>query len=572
MSNNLNTIGWAIIGTPDGMQTKNGGCISKFDIGGLVDMNNLVIKPFPNSEILCLFRENRGSSFINYYVLYNHAKEIKTDRPGTFYGSVLVVVNNIIKGDIALQALREMSNHLSTYLTPDQRFTTNISNIELPTPKNLDAIINSLQSISQIPTVGNLEGIVSLQNGNNETLSGFLNFAINPKLARGFSRIYATASKEVTSYVRERGKIILINPENAELKLEIEQLKSDNENLRTAGQSLKREKEINENALNGKVESLNSKVESLQATVKGLEERLLQYGDGNKMNSIIKERERQIEFLNTTITNLKNKVNNAEENYRNEKNKRQDAERNRGYQQTTKTENYVQSSKHSHHHQTSNKESSDNRPKQKGFDYFAEEFMNNPLSIFKKIKFFLILFIVLLGAFGIYKLSTLFTSHDNEDQYSQYIQEEVPIQSTAPQATPQPKEEELAAAKTAANSFFAEAKANNNVYDPNKLEVLLASLTTLGLKADSSFVNLTKISNNFGLTNYAFNDLDKVEYQIQKGDSTIKAIENHIYAIDEKAKNMKGFLPTLRAFNQINTGYKFKAGNNLIYYVPKKDE
>lgn len=570
MSNNLNTIGWAIIGTPDGMQTKNGGCISNFDIKGLVDINNRSIKLFPNSEMLCLFRENRGSGFINYYVLYNYAKEIKTDRPGTFYGSVLVVVNNIIKGDIALQALREMSNHLSNYLTPDQRFTTNISNIELPTPKNLDAILNSLQPISQIPTVGNLEGIVSLQNGNNETLSGFLNFAINPKLARGFSRIYGTANKEVTSYVRERGKIISINPENAELKLEIEQLKSDNENLRTAGQSLQREKEINENALTGKLESLNRTIESLQATVKGLEERLLQYGDSNKLDGIIKERERQIDRMNSTITTLNNRVKNAEENLRTEKQLRQQAERNKG-QSVTKIVTVSHSSQHhSQHQQTSIQESG--KKKRKGFDSLAEELMNDPLSFFKRIKFFLILFVVLFGAFGIYKLSTLFTSHDNEDQYSQNIQEEVPIQSTAPQATPQPKEEELAAVKAAANSFFEDAKTNNNVYDPNKLTALLASLTTLGLKADSSFENLTKISNNFGLTNYAFNDLDKVEYQIQKGDSTIKAIENHIYAIDEKAKNMKGFLPTLRAFNQINTGYKFKAGNSLIYYVPKKDE
>lgn len=570
MSNNLNTIGWAIIGTPDGMQTKNGGCISKFDIGGLVDMNNLVIKPFPNSEILCLFRENRGSSFINYYILYNYAKEIKTDRPGTFYGSVLVVVNNIIKGDIALQALREMSNHLATYLTPDQRFTTNISNIELPTPKNIDAILNSLQPISQIPTVGNLEGIVSLQNVSNETLAGFLNFATKPKIARGFSRIYATASKEVTSFVSERGKIISINPENVELKLEIEQLKSDNNTLRAARKALQNEKENNENSLNGKIEVLSRTVESLQSNIKGLNEQLLQYVDSNKLISIIRERESQIDLMNTTITNLKKKLNNTEENYRNEKIRREEVEKNRRQKQTTKTETYVQSSQHSQDKQTSIKVSS--RPKRKGFDSFAEELMNNPLSIFKRTKFFLIFFLFLFGVFGIYKLSTLLSFHNIEDEYSQNTQEQTPVQITTPQALQKAKEEDIAAAKAEAQSFFEDAKTKNNVYDPNKLAALLASLTTLGLTADSSFTNLNKISNNYGLTNFSYNDLERRTYQIQKGDSSIKAIESHIYSIDEEAKKMKGFLPTLRAFNQINSGYKFKTGNSLFYYVPKKEE
>lgn len=571
MSSNSNIIGWAIIGTPDGMQTKNGGCISKFDIGGLVDINNLVIKPFPNSEILCLLREIRGGSFINYYVLYNHAKEIKTDRPGTFYGSVLVVVNNTIKGEVALQALREMSNHLSTYLTPDQRFTTNIYNIELPTPKNLDAILNSLQPISQIPTVGILEGIVSLQNGNNETLSGFLNFAINPELAKGFSRIYASSNKEVLGFVKERGKIIPVDPKTVELQIKIEQLKSDNENLRTAGQSLQREKEINENALNGKIDSLNRTIESLQATAKGLEERLLQYGDNNKLHSLIKEKDRNIEMLNSTISNLKNKLNNAEENLRNERNRRQEVERNRGQQQQTKTVTFVQSSQqHQHHpHQSSSRESG--RQKQKEFNSWAEEFMNNPLSIFKNKKFFIFIF-SLIGILGIYKLSTLFTSNTDDEQYPQYTQGETPIQQVTPVTPTKSNEKEITAAKAAANSFFEEAKSNNNVYDPNQLAILLASLTSLGLTADSSFTNLTKISNNYGLTNYSFDDLSKMEYQIQKGDSTVKAIEHHIYAVDKAALKMKGFEQTLRAFNQIKTGYKFKQGNTLIYFVPKKDE
>ena len=105
-------IGWAIIGTPDGMQTKNSGCISNFDIGSLVDINNLVIMPFEGSDILCVYKENRGSSFITYYIFYRFAKEINTDRPGTFYGSVLVVVNNFVRGDIAFKFLKETSKYI----------------------------------------------------------------------------------------------------------------------------------------------------------------------------------------------------------------------------------------------------------------------------------------------------------------------------------------------------------------------------------------------------------------------------------------------------------------------------
>lgn len=573
MSKLLNTIGWAIIGTPDGMQTKNGGCISTFDIGALVDINNLVIKPFPNSEIFCLFRENRGTGIVNYYIHYSFAKEIKTDRPGTFYGSVLVVQNGNVQGETVLQTLNEISNYLANYLTPDQRFTRNIQSIELPTPKSLEAVSNSFQPFTKKPIVGNREGIVDMANSQIRNPSDFFNFAMNPKLAESFSRIYASANKEVINYVKERGKIISINPENVELKLEVEQLKTENETLRTAGQSLQREKEANEINFNSKINSLNNNIEINQKEISDLKERINQYADSGKLQGILRDREREVNYLKGQLENLKGQITHYKQEYENEKTRRINQDRN--VEQLSKQFYKTQSQSRTQNQENpfrTTKDSQDNYSRGTGFNGFAERIMNDSRVLIVGVAMVVVLIVLFFFLFGFNFFNFSDNRNDNDNYYEQPRQEQISIQKVTPPVQEKPNEQEIASAKSEADKFFIEAKNANNVYDHQALTKLLASLGALGLANDTSCSNLNKLVNNYGLTNYSFENLEKKEYVIQKGDSSVKAIEHSIYAIDKAAFKMKGFEQTLRAFNQIKTGYRIKAGNKLIYYVPKKDE
>jgi hypothetical protein len=227
MSINNSTIGWGIIGRSSGLQTKTAGCIAGFDIKNLVDIHNTYINIYPNTELYCLFRENRNNCTVSYYINYRPAKEIKSDRNGAFYGSVLVLVNSRVESDIAYTILKELSDYLGTYINSENKFVKNVDEIDIIEPNSLATITTALTSISPSINIGNNEGFMLLENLDKNNICNFFAIAEDINTSYYFSKVYASSSREIAKFVKSREKIVVFEPTTLKLQFEIDKIKSE---------------------------------------------------------------------------------------------------------------------------------------------------------------------------------------------------------------------------------------------------------------------------------------------------------------------------------------------------------
>lgn len=227
MSINNSTIGWGIIGRSSGLQTKTAGCIAGFDIKNLVDIHNTYINIYPNTELYCFFRENRNNCTVSYYLNYRPAKEIKSDRNGAFYGSVLVLVNSKVEPVIAYSVLKELSDYLGTFINSENKFVKNIDDIEVIHPTSLSNISTSLSPISPNIIIGNNEGFMLIENLDKNNICSFFSIAEETNTTHYFSKVYASSSREIAEFVKSRKKIIAFEPTTLRLQYELDKVKSE---------------------------------------------------------------------------------------------------------------------------------------------------------------------------------------------------------------------------------------------------------------------------------------------------------------------------------------------------------
>ncbi len=542
--NNIKQIGWAIFGTSDGIQAKSDGCISGFDITNFVDVNNVVIKIFPNTQMLSVFREIRNGDLVTYYIKYGFANEIKTNRPGTFYGSALVLVNSQVKSDIAVQFLDELNRHLTQKYINNGRFTQNVSTMGLPTPSSYELVSQSLQTINQANIkIGKKEGIVRLKNFNNNMQSDFFNFSLNPKLTNHFSRIHATADNEILDYTKKKGVVVQINPGTYELKLEIENLKSRYNKLKDESQRNINQFNNNETKYKQSIDDLEIRYKNLDDKNKNLRDEIENNRNNNKYKNQISEQKTDIKNLNSKIRELESQLRQRIQTPKKNANKPERVN-------VTK--------------QPINKGQRKNKQKKKSssLNSFAEKFMNNPLSIFKNFKMFLILGFLGVLSFGMFK----------GYEYMNFT--EVPtITNTNETVKPEKKIDLKGDILSKSDAFYNDAIKSNIIYEPNELNEIMTELAKLNLSNSIQYDNLKKIYSNYGLTGLPFKELEKRTYTIKSGDNSIEKITQNIYNTNGgnsgKEYKMVSFSNKLRAFNSINTAYVFTVNDTLIYYVPK---
>lgn len=222
-----NSLGWALIGTPDGMQATCGGCISDFDIRSITDLDNRHIEIHPGSEILCFYWEIRNKLPVNYSILYRFAREINASRPGSFYGSVLVSVNYLLEPELVYAALKELADTIPPLLGSDDRFISQLSTLKLPDPSGLAKLSAGRTRLKELPQPGSEQAFLPLSRADDVSAALFFKNAGMLLQADTFNRVYGSAGKDIINFVQQRKNLTFLNRNTLEHDLLIK--KQDNE-------------------------------------------------------------------------------------------------------------------------------------------------------------------------------------------------------------------------------------------------------------------------------------------------------------------------------------------------------
>ena len=182
-----------------------------------LDLNANAIEVYPGAELYAVKREIVNGSTTVCCCLYTYAKELNTNRGGTFIGSCIVLSNSYLKGDAIYSLLRELHTDL------------------LSNPKNIVDNALQVQKAGQL-VVTEPAGFAAMQAkattaapaGNNAPVDTSKKFLIQapstspatePSVARFFEdaityftdtdTLYFTTHKQVIAYVAEKGLIPL---------------------------------------------------------------------------------------------------------------------------------------------------------------------------------------------------------------------------------------------------------------------------------------------------------------------------------------------------------------------------
>ena len=200
----MSNIGYAFIGTPKGLQTKNGGILDGADIRRYIDLDGNVIKVDPNTELFSIRKVLMDEEVLYFITQYEYAKEIESHRTGTFFGATLVLKNASAPAETILLVLSELMASLREYIAPDGRFMTTLERIPLKESRRLRSLSSNLR-----PTKVSLEqlsgqSLFVQMKGNNDFRErvNFIHQCLNNKNFAPFSTIYASDDTSIFNFVR----------------------------------------------------------------------------------------------------------------------------------------------------------------------------------------------------------------------------------------------------------------------------------------------------------------------------------------------------------------------------------
>jgi len=548
-----NIIGWALIGTSHGMQTNCGGCISGFDIRTITDLDNRKIEVFPGSEILCLYRELRNNLLINYYILYQYAREMDLDRPGTFYGSVLVSVKYSVDGHKAYELLKELASKLSTYLDSNSRFTVNLASIPLYQPPSLASIDKylRLEETSLIP--GSNQAFIGLKNPSEALAADFFKQAIKPELTRKFNRIYGSYHKGVSEAVQKRRTLKVLDPLMIDLELKIEDLNTYSSQMKVELQEKGLEAKNNELNFLEKIATLEKRVKHYKvenerlnlALLHKLPQETAQYAGvvestvgGKKLKNTIRRRptiseyeapDPEAEFVLDRLVDS--------------------------------GDGYMPEAKHPEDHWL-------HRAGLKTTSSFSFK------RFWRKNRIYLIAGLAslfLLGFFLFNEDPDLFSDPTDDvtsaasvetDRFRSQSFKPVPIGFAAQSALEQHIRKE-------AIEFYRSAHEKGNLYSPGELSKRMVDYKQNGLKLDSTYKLLEELNRNYCLTGLPFSKLKTFTYKIQKGDKSLGAILTKLKKLHMDERTPPWFETSLKARNKQSVSKSFHIGDSLVYMLPK---
>ncbi|MCC6727407.1 MAG: hypothetical protein IT258_23085 [Saprospiraceae bacterium] len=209
---NPENLGYAIIGTPKGYQAQSRGLLQSRNVDSIVDLPNRMVMVFPNEEILTAIRVVEEDGIHTYFVLYRYAKEIGSERQGTYYGSVIVLKNCKAAAEWIYAVLVELATNLQLYTNPtDGRFLANIDEVDFRIPKSLAYLSNSLEALSSRSQQYNDKPCFIPVQVSSNTKINFIDAVFQNERLQVIKKIYLSEGQEVDKYVREQGGMVVLN-------------------------------------------------------------------------------------------------------------------------------------------------------------------------------------------------------------------------------------------------------------------------------------------------------------------------------------------------------------------------
>lgn len=200
----MNNIGYAFLGTPKGLQTKNGGILENTDIRRYIDLDGNVLKVDPNTELFSIRKVLMDEEVLYFITQYEYAKELESNRTGTFFGATLVLKNAIAPAETILLALSELMASLREYIAPDGRFMTTLERIPLKPSRRLLSLSNNLQTTKVSLDQLSGQSLFVQMKGDNDFRErvNFIHQCLSNKNFAPFSTIYASDDASILNFVR----------------------------------------------------------------------------------------------------------------------------------------------------------------------------------------------------------------------------------------------------------------------------------------------------------------------------------------------------------------------------------
>ena len=206
-------VGFGFVGTPKGLQTKNGGAVKGADIRRYLDLDSSLIRVLPASELLVIRKVRLKKDLYFFVILYEFAKEIQTNRPGTFFGSYVVLKNHTAPPEAILMVLSELSGSLREYIGPkSKRFLAEMKQIPLRVPRRLKGITDNLTAV-QDSKFEPKDSVFIAQSGVDDFREKvcLISLCLNEWELVPEEEVYSSDKKEIIQYVRQKKTIDLSN-------------------------------------------------------------------------------------------------------------------------------------------------------------------------------------------------------------------------------------------------------------------------------------------------------------------------------------------------------------------------
>lgn len=203
----MENIGYALLGTPDGLQMRTRGVLENRKIGGFVDLQHRVINLVDSKdEILAVIREYNEDNLTTYFVLYRYALEIDRNRTGAFHGSVVALKNSKAPGSIIYMMLIELAAQVAAYTQPQTgKFLANLDSIPFREPYHLAFLESSISSIEHNVTAEKDRACFVFAPRSKFSRSAFLDATLTDEHLLQYEKCFFSESPEVDKYVREQG-------------------------------------------------------------------------------------------------------------------------------------------------------------------------------------------------------------------------------------------------------------------------------------------------------------------------------------------------------------------------------
>lgn len=207
MEKNIYLMAFGTFGNPNGFKQ------SFFEIGNenvaksikTFDLNTNAIKLFPSAALYGIRKEVLNGMVSIAYSKYTFAKEQNSDRGGTFIGSSILFTTDIPDESLTIHKINEFHNTLVEKNVKNDILTVNHSDeFSGVKPKDLDKMYLNMKKVEGLDNFSssNKNLVVYCELKPDKLIKVFSN-AIG--LLNNYESVYFTSSKEIASYVYQKG-------------------------------------------------------------------------------------------------------------------------------------------------------------------------------------------------------------------------------------------------------------------------------------------------------------------------------------------------------------------------------